>query len=149
MDSVESSAGRAGDAELRALRLYLRALGDTVRLQLDMRPHYWRGERECEGMTSVYRGPVLLTFDRRLNEMDPDDVPQLRARSMRPRPVRPSGWLPTMVAVDCLGTRGERVRLCDFASAGESGSPYCSWLDVTGTRKTAFSKRNPLRSRRP
>ena len=34
MDSVESSAGRAGDAELRALRLYLRALGDTVRLQL-------------------------------------------------------------------------------------------------------------------
>ena len=35
MDRTESSgAGRTSDAELRAIRVYLRALGDTVRLQL-------------------------------------------------------------------------------------------------------------------
>jgi DUF1680 family protein len=34
--------------------------GDTVQIGLDMSPHFWVGERECAGKTSIYRGPLLL-----------------------------------------------------------------------------------------
>jgi len=36
--------------------------GDTIKIELDMSLHYWAGERQCEGKTSIYRGPVLLTY---------------------------------------------------------------------------------------
>ena len=38
--------------------------GDKVELDLDLSLHYWMGERECAGKASVYRGPILLTFER-------------------------------------------------------------------------------------
>ena len=40
------------------------------------------------------------------------------------------------------------VRLCDFASAGFGGSPYRSWLPVTGALPADWSTTNPLRSSR-
>ena len=36
---------------------------DTVRIELDMSLHYWVGEKECDGKTSIYRGPVLLAHN--------------------------------------------------------------------------------------
>jgi DUF1680 family protein len=35
--------------------------GDTVLIDLDMSLHFWVGEKELEGRTSIYRGPLLLT----------------------------------------------------------------------------------------
>ena len=43
---------------------------------------------------------------------------------------------------------GEQLRLCDFASAGEAGSPYVSWLKVNNVKATRYSRSNPLRSGR-
>ncbi|NKB68900.1 MAG: hypothetical protein GKR89_17680 [Candidatus Latescibacteria bacterium] len=123
--------------------------GDTIDLELDMRPHFWRGEKECRGQTSIFRGPVLLTYDRRFNEMDPDEVPPLALKGMRLRPFDRADEPPTIVVVEGVGSDGRKVRLCDFASAGEGGSPYRTWLQVEGTEKTAFSRQNPLRSGRP
>ncbi|MBI5684144.1 MAG: glycoside hydrolase family 127 protein, partial [Verrucomicrobia bacterium] len=37
--------------------------GDTVQVDLDMSLHYWAGERECAGTTSIYRGPLLLVYE--------------------------------------------------------------------------------------
>lgn len=123
--------------------------GDTVDLSLDMRPHFWVGERECSGMVSVYRGPILLAYDRRLNTMDPDQLPELDAGQLKFK-VRRAGahWVPPWITLDCVAGDGTPVRLCDFASAGEGGAPYRSWLRVANATPAEFSTANPLRSSR-
>ena len=121
--------------------------GDVVRLELHMCPHFLAGERECEGLTSIYRGPILLTYDRRFNSMDPDDVPALDATSLDGRLVRANSWIEPMMLIE-YEVGGERLRLCDHGSAGEGGTPYRSWLPVKNVGKTPFSHNNPLRSGR-
>lgn len=122
--------------------------GDNVALQLDMSLHYWVGENACRNKVSIYRGPILLTYDRRLNDMDPDDIPPLDARSMKGRLIAHKDWLPTIVLMEFAAPDGRRLRLCDFGSAGEGGSPYVSWLQVNHIGKTPFAPYNPLRSGR-
>ncbi len=122
--------------------------GDKIELELDMSLHYWAGEQECEGRTSVYRGPLLLTYDRRLNEMDPEDLPELDARGLKGRLLPGTPELPTMVLAEYPAADGRKLRLCDFASAGEGGSPYISWLKVKNAPYSPYSPANPLRSSR-
>ncbi|MFH1566681.1 MAG: beta-L-arabinofuranosidase domain-containing protein [Gemmatimonadota bacterium] len=124
--------------------------GDRIELSLDLRPHFWVGERECAGRVSVYRGPILLTYDRRLNAVDPAAIPALAAADLPGVPAKGAGhWLEPWMAFDCPAADGSTVRLCDFASAGDGGSPYRSWLVVTGAVGAPFSPANPLRSGRP
>ena len=52
------------------------------------------------------------------------------------------------VLLEFKGEDGRKVRLCDFGSAGEGGTPYASWLKVDNVEKTPFSRDNPLRSGR-
>lgn len=118
--------------------------GDTIDLELDLSMHYWRGEEECRDKVSIFRGPVLLTYDRRLNAVDPDEVPALDAAALRGNLVEAEA----MVALDVAAADGRKLRLCDFASAGEGGSPYRSWLRVANAPQTPFSRENPLRSGR-
>lgn len=124
--------------------------GDEIEIRFDMRPHWWVGERECKGLVSLYRGPLLLTYDRRYNDMDPDDVPQLDATNLKlRRTTQLRHGAPAVLTMTAQGTDGRRVRLCDFASAGEGGSPYRSWLRVRKAgRARAFHRDNPLRSHR-
>ena len=139
--------------------------GDTVQIDLDMSLHFWVGEQECDGLTSVYRGPLLLAFDHRYNLdlakpgiaiRDYDEwksridyglnVPALDARRMRPRLVGWYDWFPPVLLVECEAASGEVVRLCDYGSAGEVGTPYMSWLPVGNAPRGAFSRQNPLPS---
>jgi DUF1680 family protein len=143
--------------------------GDTVTLDLDMSPHCWAGEGECAGWTSIYCGPILLTFDHRYNltlaqdrlpvvrqydrgNLSADtllDVPALDARAMAGRLVEWKEWLPPWLLFEVEAQDGQMVRLCDYASAGEAGTPYRSWLPVAnGPQVLAFSRQNPLRSGR-
>ena len=124
-------------------------VGDKIELELDMSLHYWVGERECEGKVSIYRGPILLTYDRRLNTMDPDEIPALDATAMKGRLISNTDSLPTVVRVEYTASDGCKLRLCDFGSAGEGGSPYRSWLPVEQIGVTHFAPDNPLRSGRP
>ena len=123
--------------------------GDKVEIELDMSPHYWVGEQQCEGKVSIYRGPILLTYDRRLNDMDPDDIPTLDATAMKGVLITSKETLPTIVQMEYTAADGRKLRLCDFGSAGEGGSPYISWLKVKHIDKTPFAPNNPLRSGRP
>jgi DUF1680 family protein len=120
--------------------------GDTIDVEFDFSLQFWAGERECEGRASIYRGPILLTYDRRFNSMDPADVPALAAHGLGGRLVSFAEWLPPMMLVEFRAADGRAVRLCDFGSAGVGGSPYRTWLDVTGCAQTEFSRTNPRRT---
>jgi DUF1680 family protein len=122
--------------------------GDTVGLELDMSPHFWVGERESAGLVSAYRGPLLLTYDRRFNTMDPRLAPALPAKAFPGQAAEWTGWGAPWLLLEVPAADGQAVRLCDFASAGQAGSPYRSWLPITGAVKTEFSRRNPLRAAR-
>jgi hypothetical protein len=142
--------------------------GDRIRLDLDMSPRFWIGERECEGLTSVYRGPILLAYDHRYNleraagsrdeprgydewSAQTDyglNVPTLDARRMDAHPIVWEDWLPPLLLLEFNATDGSPVRLCDFASAGVTGTPYMSWLPIkSGGRfeATAIRIKQPAR----
>jgi DUF1680 family protein len=109
----------------------------TIEVNLDMSPHYWVGERECAGKVSVYRGPLLLAYDRRFNDVDPDDLPTLDARGLKGTQARWAGSMPPLFLTEFEGTDGRPLRLCDFGSAGEGGSPYISWLPIVNADEQA------------
>jgi hypothetical protein len=104
--------------------------GDTVTLAFDRSFHYWIGEQECAGKFSVYRGPLLLAYDRRFNDMAPHEVPPLVPHGLKGRKVAWRGRLPPLVLMEVEGADGRKLRLCDFGSAGAGGSPYRSWLPL-------------------
>jgi DUF1680 family protein len=105
------------------------AVGDVIDLVFDMALHAWVGAKEVVGLTSLYRGPLLLTYDRRFNAMSPDAVPIIDATGPAPEVASWAGRMPPMLllAVPC---DGQTLYLCDFGSAGEGGTPYRSWLPV-------------------
>ncbi len=111
--------------------------GDKIVVNLDMRLHFWVGEEQCSGKISIYRGPILLTYDRRFNIMDPDDVPSVFPHTIRGRKIKWKGRLPPVLLMEFKASDGQILRLCDFGSAGEGGSPYRSWLpmDSNNTNK--------------
>ena len=144
-----------------------RATGSTCASTSRLRA--WAGEREAAGRASVYRGPLLLAYDQRLNALDPgplllDDRQRLnrldpgalpvlsaaRLRAAGPAGRRGRGLAAATGAGAPLLTlrvpteRGDLI-LCDFASAGAAGTPYLSWLPFEGLRPVAFSRDNPLR----
>ena len=142
---------------------------DRIDLDLDMSPHFWSGEKECEGLASVYRGPILLTYDHRYNlenagtrkkqVRDPArwnvsdcmlSVPPLDACDLRLKRTSWDDWLPPVLLLECKAAGGKTVRLCDFGSAGETGTPYRSWLPVKRCPQGhGFCRTGPLRTGRP
>jgi len=120
--------------------------GDQIEIDFDFSLQYWVGEREYENKVSIYRGPILLTYDRRFNTVDPDLIPALDAKGLSGRVVGFDQWFPPMLLMEFKTIDGGILRLCDFGSAGVGGSPYRSWLDVRSCAKTNFSRDNPRRS---
>ncbi len=123
--------------------------GDTIELNFDMSFHYWAGERESYGKTSVYRGPILLAFDPTYNSIDPDAIPEFDARDLKFQfaqthlPIQP--WeLITVRAID-----GEAVTLCDFATAGAYGNHYKTWFRIENIAPIAFDPNKPIWNNRP
>ncbi|MDF1515844.1 MAG: glycoside hydrolase family 127 protein, partial [Anaerolineae bacterium] len=138
---------------------------DHIHISLDMHLHYWAGEKACAGLTSIYRGPVLLAYDHRYNlelaaKGKPQirdieswdsrtcmlDVPRLNALTLEVHSTDWKDWLPPWMLFEVTNDSGERVRLCDFASAGQTGTPYVSWLPVDNAPFRAFTNDKPLKT---
>lgn len=119
--------------------------GDTIRLMLDLSPHFWAGERELEGKTSVYQGPIVLTYDPHFNDTNLDQFSALSAPDLSFERVSWVGWTTPWLLVRCHDKDGREMNLCDYASAGSTGTPCHSWLSVEGVSPAPFSRDNPLR----
>ena len=124
--------------------------GDRLVLTFDFRPHFW--SRPVEGQvspTSIYRGPLLLTYDPHHQEADREPLPVLDAARLELREVEDSRWLKPWLLFETTATDGSKLRLCDFASAGVAGTAYESWLPMQNAAvPLPFSRANPLRSQR-
>ena len=96
--------------------------GDQVRVELDMSLHYWAGERQCQGATSIYRGPILLALN-----YDPEkgqDLPSFDAANMKSRLVETERAPNAIVALEFSDIDGNKVLLNDFDSATEDQKHY-------------------------
>ena len=103
--------------------------GDRITLELDMSLRTWIGERQAEGKASIYRGPLLLAYDRRFNSVDPDELPELDLSHLEATADSwlggyPQPWLLLKVPT----ADGRELTLCDFCTAGAAGTPYRTWL---------------------
>ncbi len=56
--------------------------------------------------------------------MDPADVPTLDASGLEAKPVTWAGRHTPLLLLEFAGDGGQVLRLCDFAGAGNGGTPY-------------------------
>jgi hypothetical protein len=105
------------------------APGDTVTLKLDLRA---RAVAMPGGQpyTAVVRGPVVLAFDKRITrDLDGDGWVGLQVRAgaesvVEARPVAVAGGIRLALEVPFRSASGREatIRMCDYASAGETWS---------------------------
>ena len=102
-----------------------------LELNLDMNLHYWEGEGDAVGRHAVYRGPVLLTFDRHYNPRWTESLaPVFDYGGMHLEPAECDDYYAPLVLFTVLARDGTPIRLCDYASAGQFGTQFESWLTV-------------------
>lgn len=103
--------------------------GDEVVIALDMSLHFWQGNYEVGGKTSLYYGPILLTCDQRFNNGNVDNLLPLRLSELALKPVEcPDALYPAPYLLLEATDGTNSVTLCDFASAGQTGTTYTTWL---------------------
>ncbi len=111
---------------------------NVIHISLDMSPHFWIGEREMAGKASIYRGPILLAYDRRYNQIDPDQVPPIDLQRLDLKPIQREGRLKPWMAFQADFGQKTGLYLCDFASAGTTATPYKSWLPIEALDTSAI-----------
>jgi DUF1680 family protein len=110
--------------------------GDLVELTFDLSLRAIAGGNEERGKVSLYRGPLLLTYDQRFNKFDEDQIPSIdlakldQARVVTAVDTTQSSPRKFAIMVD-VPARGDNLRLIDFANAGSTGARYRSWLKPT------------------
>jgi len=128
--------------EYLALRRVWQA-GDVVELELDMALRSWTGELGRSGCAALFRGPILLAFDQKLNAIDTDQMPPLDLQNLIFTRVQTAATWPPIVAGTVTAADGTELVLCDFATAGACGTHYRSWLPAEGGAPAPFYLRTP------
>ena len=118
--------------------------GDSIELSLDMSPHFWAGERECEGKVSIYSGPILLAWDQRFNSSEREDVPALDAANLDLKPIVVMDFPRPIGVYKVKAKDNSEVVLCDFSTAGMTGTLYRSWLPVEGVEHFKATRDKPV-----
>jgi DUF1680 family protein len=104
--------------------------GDKIELSLDFKLRLWYGEKECAGKVSVFRGPLLCTYDARFNDFDPARLPELDSQSLTFERINTRGAFEPWVYGVLKDKYGTEIKVCDFSGAGQTGNQYCSWLPL-------------------
>ena len=104
--------------------------GDQIELSLDFKLRFWYGEKECAGKVSVFRGPILCTFDARFNDLDPIQLPELDPVSLTFDRRKFVGAVEPWVYGVLKDKSGVKINVCDFSSAGQTGNQYRTWLPM-------------------
>ncbi len=104
--------------------------GDKIDLSLDFKLRFWYGDKECNGKVSVFRGPILCTYDARVNDFNPDKIPAIDASSLIFERLKFDGAIEPWVYGVLKDRSGAKINVIDFSSAGQTGNQYCSWLPL-------------------
>ena len=107
--------------------------GDAIEFDFDMSLRVLPGDREALGKVSLFRGPLLLAWDQRNNPFDEAGIPPIALDHLNDAKIStpPNGPLRSWLLVDLPAADGKKIRLCDYASAGATGTRYRSWLPTT------------------
>lgn len=123
--------------------------GDTIELELDLRPRYEAGQGpNWGGRAAIHVGPLLLAFDTYYNPIEMADLKPINMAELRLEPV-PAPRPRDLVHFPPLGLwkvpteGGELVYLCDFASAGAAGTDYAAWLPASHLPPPATTLKTP------
>lgn len=103
---------------------------EEICINFDMTPHFWHGERNLAGHVSVYAGPILLTLDQRFDAAGYKSNTPMDVASIKLERVASSNTLfpQPYLLVKATDKSGNVLTLCDFASAGQTGTLYTTWL---------------------
>lgn len=105
--------------------------GDTVIIDFDMSLRFAPGAGAYKDRCSVYRGPLLLAYDRfYCPEKEDGTPPEISPRTLRLIQTEPAYLCGRLFYLE---DAGKRLTLCDMQAAGASGTPYTTWLPITGT----------------
>ncbi len=88
-----------------------------------------KGAEDCAGRYCIYRGPLLLGYDRASNpDADLNSIPTLTMRQLESAAITrgAKGGLTLTVPL-----RPKEIRLQDFYTLGQTGSWYTTWLYET------------------
>lgn len=125
---------------------------EEIRLSFDMSLTYWRGERNLALRECIYRGPLLLAADPSFQVEAIDSYEEFKKQlcfheGQEREKVLPAPGEHVMLLVEVENREHQKIRLCDFRSAGYLGNRYYTWFEA-GARETehaAFSRSNPRR----
>lgn len=103
--------------------------GDVIELDLEMSVHYWLGEKNYKGYSSVYYGPILLALDSNYSDLA-RDAARFQTTDLKKMTVSDGSGKGCWLFFETKTVNGIPVKLVDFASAGQDNSTYYSWLKV-------------------
>ncbi len=103
--------------------------GDLLQLQLDFALRVWKGEEHYADRVSLYQGPILLSCDTRFNRKQSEgSIPPINMTGAHIVPVTWKGTNAPWLLTRLIDGDGHEFKLCDYSSAGMSGSYYQSWF---------------------
>ncbi len=140
-DWVSVDGERMSDARQGTYVRLDRQWGTSNRLKVEfgISPRTIFGQDGRYGEIALYWGPILLAFDTFYNEFSckgikPIDVSKLAVNDVdgfhKTDGDRP-GYFPAILRKSVFSSDGQRLELCDFASAGAHGTEYAAWLPAT------------------
>jgi hypothetical protein len=114
--------------------------GDVVELALDFSLRAWSGEQDFAGKVCLFRGPLLLAYDARYNDLNPEALPAMDWKTAAVEPRTWDGPIPPWFLATLRDGQGAEYTVCDVSSAGQTGNQYRTWLPAREPLPASFSQ---------